>query len=89
VRELQNVIAALAVHGPRRGRVSPALLPVHIAGAALPVTGIEEAREEFERRFIRAALARAGGRRSRAAAQLGLSRQGLAKIIRRLGIVQS
>jgi transcriptional regulator with PAS, ATPase and Fis domain len=89
VRELQNVIAALAVHGPRRGRVPPSLLPVHIAGAAIPASGIDEARDEFERRFVRAALARAGGRRSRAAAQLGITRQGLAKIIKRLGIVES
>ena len=88
VRELQNVIAALAVHGPRRGRVPASLLPIHIAGAAIPITGIEQAREEFERRFVRAALARAGGRRTRAAAQLGISRQGLAKIIKRLGIVE-
>jgi transcriptional regulator with GAF, ATPase, and Fis domain len=32
------------------------------------------------------ALARAGGNRSKAAAQLGLSRQGLLKMIARLGI---
>jgi DNA-binding NtrC family response regulator len=89
VRELQNVIASLAVHGPRRGRIPAALLPVHIAGAALQVTGIDEARLEFERRFVRAALACAGGRRSRAAVQLGMTRQGLAKIIKRLGIVES
>ena len=50
---------------------------------------LDEARLEFERRFIRAALARAGGRRNLAASQLGLSRQGLGKIIRRLGIIES
>ena len=49
--------------------------------------GLDEARMEFERRFIRAALARAGGRRGTAALQLGVSRQGLAKLIKRLGIV--
>ncbi|HET7698932.1 MAG TPA: sigma 54-interacting transcriptional regulator [Vicinamibacterales bacterium] len=89
VRELQNVIAALAVHGPRRGRLPAALLPVHIAGATVKTARIEDARDDFERRFVRAALARAGGRRSRAAAQLGVTRQGLAKIIKRLGIVES
>ena len=87
VRELQNVIAALAVHGPRKGRIPASLLPVHIAReAALPVTRFEDARLEFERRYIRAALARAGGRRTIAAHQLGVSRQGLGKIIKRLGI---
>jgi transcriptional regulator with PAS, ATPase and Fis domain len=89
VRELQNAIATLAVHGPRRGRVPASLLPMHIAGAATPITCIDQARREFERRFVRAALARAGGRRSRAAAQLGVTRQGLAKIIKRLRIVES
>lgn len=89
VRELQNVIASLAVHGPRRGRVPASVLPVHIAGTALQMTGIDEARDEFERRFVRAALARAGGRRSSAAAQLGVTRQGLAKIIKRLGIAEA
>jgi DNA-binding NtrC family response regulator/tetratricopeptide (TPR) repeat protein len=89
VRELQNVIATLAVHGPRRGRVPAALLPVHIAGSAMRFTGIDAARDEFERRFVRAALAQAGGRRTTAAAQLGVTRQGLAKIIKRLGIVES
>jgi transcriptional regulator with PAS, ATPase and Fis domain len=90
VREMQNVMASLAVNGPRRGRIHASLLPAHVAraGAAASV-GFEEARLEFERRFVRAALARAGGRRTAAANQLGVSRQGLAKIIKRLGIVES
>ena len=36
--------------------------------------------------FIGAAAARAGGRRTRAARELGLSRQGLLKIMTRLGV---
>ncbi len=87
VRELQNVIASLAVHAPRRGRIGPAVLPVHIArGAATGATTFEAARHEFERRFVRAALAHAGGQRTRAARTLGVSRQGLAKMMRRLRI---
>ena len=87
VRELQNVMASLAVHAPRRGRVPASLLPAQIAGAGLHRSiGFDEARLDFERRFVRAALARAGGRKSTAAAQLGVSRQGLAKILKRLGI---
>ena len=87
VRELQNVMASLAVHAPRRGRVPASLLPAQIAGAGLHrAVGFDEARVDFERRFVRAALARAGGRKSTAAAQLGVSRQGLAKILKRLGI---
>jgi transcriptional regulator with AAA-type ATPase domain/tetratricopeptide (TPR) repeat protein len=87
VRELQNVLASLAVHGPRRGRLPAALLPARIAHeAARETLGFDEARMEFERRYVRAALARAAGRRSLAAVDLGVSRQGLTKIMKRLGI---
>jgi DNA-binding NtrC family response regulator len=87
VRELQNVIASLAVHAPRRGRVTARLLPAHIASTSVSSTAtFEAARNEFERRFVRAALAQAGGQRARAARALGISRQGLTKMMRRLRI---
>jgi two-component system response regulator HydG len=87
VRQLQNVIASLAVHAPRRGRVTPAQLPAHVARSAVPAgTTFDAAREEFERRFVVAALARAGGQRARAARSMGVTRQGLAKMLRRLRI---
>jgi len=79
-------MAALAVSAPRRGSVGPAGLPTMMAGlASTPGTStLEEARRLFERRFVRVALARAGGHRGRAAAGLGLSRQGFAKLLTRL-----
>jgi DNA-binding NtrC family response regulator len=88
VRELQNVMAALAAAVGSRGSVGPEHLPAVIAGQA---TGsgnqnLEEARRTFESRFVRAALARAGGRRALAATDLGLTRQGLTKLMARLGI---
>jgi DNA-binding NtrC family response regulator len=88
VRELQNAIAWMAVHGPRRGRISASCLPAHLAIAPLPTTGssFEAAREDFERRFVRAALAQAGGQRHVAAKALGVTRQGLSKMLRRLRI---
>jgi DNA-binding NtrC family response regulator len=86
VRELQNAIAWIAVHAPRRGRVSSAMLPAQLASNPLATGSFEAAREEFERRFVRAALAQAGGQRQVAAKALGVSRQGLAKMLRRLGI---
>jgi DNA-binding NtrC family response regulator/tetratricopeptide (TPR) repeat protein len=87
VRELQNVIAWIAVHSPRRGRVGPSALPRHVAQAtAVAPATFEAAREEFERRFVRAALAGANGQRSRAAVALGVSRQGLSKMMKRLRI---
>ena len=90
VRELQNVLAALAVRAPRCGRVGPVHLPVALVGE--PVDGgdlfetLERARRRFEHGFVRAALVRSGGRRTHAASELGVTRQGLAKLIARLGI---
>jgi DNA-binding NtrC family response regulator len=87
VRELQNTIAALAVEAPSRGSVRAALLPAAITGAtAMRAARFLDARAQFERRLIEAALARAGGSRSRAARDLGLSRQGLLKILTRVGL---
>jgi len=87
IRELQNAIASIAVHAPRRGRIVPAMLPAQIARAAsATATTFETARADFERRYVRAALAQAAGHRSRAARSLGVSRQGLAKMLRRLGL---
>jgi len=89
VRQLQNVMAALAVGAGRRGSVGPDRLPEAIgrqAVASADAGSLEDARRLFEAGFVRAALARAGGRRSQAAADLGLTRQGLAKLLARLGI---
>jgi DNA-binding NtrC family response regulator len=81
-------MAALAVAAGRRGSVGPDQLPGIIARQAVTehASTLEEARRVFETRFVRAALARAGGRRARAASDLGLTRQGLAKLMARLGI---
>jgi len=85
VRELQNVVAALAVAAPARGQVRAPLLPAAIAGNSyVKATRLAEARAQFERRVIESALARHAGNRSRAARELGLSRQGLLKMMARL-----
>jgi transcriptional regulator with PAS, ATPase and Fis domain len=88
VRELQNVIAALAVAAPRRGSVGPTSLPAAFVHAVEtgPASTLETARRAFEARFVRTALGQAGGHRSEAARALGLSRQGLAKLMARLEI---
>ena len=87
VRELQNVLASLAVRVGRHGAVPPsALPPLFGAGAARTACRLDEARHTFDERFVRAALVRAGGRRGVAAAELGLSRQGLSKLMARLRI---
>jgi DNA-binding NtrC family response regulator len=90
VRELQNVLASLAVRSPKRGVVSPTALPSHFDGARADESWrLHEARRTFDARFIRAALARSGGHLSRAAEELGVSRQGLTKLMVRLGIAET
>jgi DNA-binding NtrC family response regulator/tetratricopeptide (TPR) repeat protein len=91
VRELQNVLAALAVAVPSRGVVSAAAMPAAIGratsqgGLAVRKT-LDAARRQFEERFVRAALAESAGHRGQTAAALGVSRQGLAKLMQRLQI---
>jgi transcriptional regulator with PAS, ATPase and Fis domain len=91
VRELQNVLAAVAVLVPSRAHVT-ARHVAHVleeAGDvpnATPPVSLEIARRALEHRMVTAALARHAGRRTAAARELGLTRQGLAKVIRRLGV---
>jgi DNA-binding NtrC family response regulator len=49
-------------------------------------TTLGEARRAFETRYVRAVLSKAGGHRGRAARDLGLSRQGFAKLLARLNV---
>ena len=88
VRELQNVLASVMVAGPARGVIGPGALPAHIARttAIAGRTTLAEARHAFEVHFVRAALARAGGRSMVAARELGVSRQGLTKLMARLDL---
>jgi two-component system nitrogen regulation response regulator NtrX len=87
VRELQNVLAALAVRTPKRGVVPASALPPCFAERGPAESwSLDHARRTFELRFVRAALVRSGGHRARAAAELGVTRQGLTKLMTRLGI---
>ena len=88
VRELQNVLASVMVSGPQRGVIGPRGLPSHITRAtAMSVRAtLATARRAFEERYVRAALARSGGRGILAARELGVSRQGLRKLTARLGL---
>jgi len=95
VRELQNVISGLAVAAPTYGRVNVRhLVEVmgQAAGEPLPEpsvaapSNLNAARTVFERRHVAEALARHAGRRAQTARSLGLTRQGLSKAMRRLGL---
>lgn len=97
VRQLQNVVSGLAVVAPVSGAIGENLLPpdlrrstaVEMGVTVEPVQTLAEARRGFERQLIVRTLARAGGSRTRAAAQLGLSRQGLLKLMSRLRVPTS
>ena len=87
VRELQNVLASLAVRSPTRGVVPPTALPPQLGESRQGASWrLEDARRTFEERFVRAALVRSGGHRGRAADELGVTRQGLTKLMSRLRI---
>jgi DNA-binding NtrC family response regulator len=87
VRELQNVMSALAVASPARGPVRPSLLPAALTRCSSePLVRLADARRQCERRCVEVAIARAAGNRARAARELGVSRQGLMKLMARLGL---
>jgi transcriptional regulator with PAS, ATPase and Fis domain len=90
VRELQNEVQrCLVVAGDdpviREDFLSPKINP---AGETYSPAShkLSEARAEFEKRFLREALARCGGHRARTAAEVGLTRQGLFKLLRKYGL---
>jgi DNA-binding NtrC family response regulator/tetratricopeptide (TPR) repeat protein len=90
VRELQNAMAQAAALCDAGGLVGPDLLPEAVRGAGgrrREPAGDYRARVDAHRRaLVRDALDRHGGNRSRAARDLGLSRQALLYLIRELRV---
>jgi transcriptional regulator with AAA-type ATPase domain len=89
VRELQNVVAQAAALAESGATISPALLPETLRRPKHPVESRETYRtrvDQHRRSLIVDALERAGGNRSRAARDLGLSRQALLYLIRELNV---
>jgi DNA-binding NtrC family response regulator len=84
VRELENEMSRLVVlagQGPVR------VEHLSFSGAAPPEGGrLREARRSFERDYVARALTRNGGNRARTASELGMTRQALLGMIKRLGI---
>jgi transcriptional regulator with GAF, ATPase, and Fis domain len=96
VRELQNAMAAIAVAAPAAGCVGVRLVRHALQGLSVgassgdaEIVPLDEARRQVERRLVTAALARHTGSRVAAAHALGLSRQGLSKAMRRLGLAEA
>lgn len=90
VRELQNEVQRCLILFAKKETISidelsPKIHSMTQAAETLPYDFFR-AKAEFERKFIHQALARFGYNRARTAQEIGLSRQGLFKLIRRLNI---
>jgi DNA-binding NtrC family response regulator len=98
VRELQHELRRLVYLCPDGQAIDSTMLTTHIADQPLPAApppapeadslDIEEHVRAVEVRLIQQALTRSGGNRTQAAALLGISRNGLAIKMDRLGIAQ-
>jgi Nif-specific regulatory protein len=93
VRELDNEMQRALALAPKGGLVTPKHLSPQVAGIALPVQ--RESRpgdtlranlDRVEAWLIRRALEQQGGRRAATARKLGITREGLYKKMKRLGI---
>jgi len=93
VRELQNEVQrclVMAAGGPLilEEYLSPKINP---AGETYSRAShrLADAKADFERRFLREALVRCRNHRTRTAAEIGLTRQGLFKLLKKYGIVEA
>jgi DNA-binding NtrC family response regulator len=96
VRELQHELRRLVYLCPDGQAIDSTMLSSHFAAQPLPAAAAPAATDEslaidehvrtLEVRLIQQALARSGGNRTQAAALLGISRNGLAIKMERLGI---
>ena len=92
VRELQNAVCQAAALAEPRGTVSAELLPGSVRRPARPSAVVGDYRSRVaahRRRLVREALERSGGNRSRAAKDLGLSRQALLYLMKELGVTMA
>jgi len=90
VRELQNAICQAAALAERGGAVSADLLPLSVRRDGRPANAGGDYRSRVaahRRRLVREALERSGGNRTRAARDLGVSRQALLYLMKELGVV--
>jgi two-component system nitrogen regulation response regulator NtrX len=87
VRELKNLIERLMIFG-QGDEIDASELPFSAAqaGALPPDAPLKDARDEFERRYILAALKRHRGNVTRAAEMLGLERSNLYRKLKSYGI---
>jgi two-component system nitrogen regulation response regulator NtrX len=89
VRELRNVIERLVLMTPG-ARIRPEDLPDEVRGGVrtgdIAGASLEDARREFERRFLTARLQEHGGSITRTAEAIGMARESLSRKLRALKI---
>ena len=99
VRQLRNVIERTIILAPgdRIGRIDLDLLPAEIRGesgggggsGAMMGSPLREARETFEREYLRVQIRRFSGNISRTASFIGMERSALHRKLKLLGITES
>lgn len=93
VRELKNEMKCLHLFNSDAKVIKESMLPEHIRGEKVYYkedsgngNSLSEAIKKLEKRMIKEALRKSGGNRTRAAQTLNISRQGLLKKLKRLGM---
>ena len=100
VRQLRNVVERTIILAPgdRIGRIDIDLLPAEVLGdqgdlggngGAIMGTPLREARETFEREYLRVQIRRFSGNISRTATFIGMERSALHRKLKLLGITES
>lgn len=102
VRQLRNVVERTVILAPgdRIGRIDLDLLPPEVLGARNETGGgvgasaimgapLKEARESFEREYLRVQIRRFSGNISRTASFIGMERSALHRKLKLLGIAES
>ena len=99
VRQLRNVVERTVIMAPgdRIGRIDVDLLPAEVLGGAGEGAGasammgspLREARETFEREYLRVQIRRFSGNISRTATFIGMERSALHRKLKLLGITDS
>jgi len=99
VRQLRNVVERTIILAPgdRIGRIDLDLLPAEVlgergeagAGGAIMGAPLREARETFEREYLRVQIRRFSGNISRTASFIGMERSALHRKLKLLGITET
>ncbi len=102
VRQLRNIVESTVILAPgdRIGRIELDLLPAEVLGkpsdtssgmgtSAIMGAPLKEARESFEREYLRVQIRRFSGNISRTASFIGMERSALHRKLKLLGITES